>query len=74
MVGAIIWANDQLSSLRGRTTLRLGVMVVFVNQLLLMMAGDVEPNPGPGEGKGIGGMYMYEIMLHVPVLCHILCY
>ena len=23
-------------------------MVVFVNQMLLMIAGDVEPNPGPG--------------------------
>ena len=23
-------------------------MIVFVNQMLLMIAGDVEPNPGPG--------------------------
>ena len=25
------------------------VMIVFVNQMLLMIAGDVEPNPGPGR-------------------------
>ena len=24
-------------------------MIVFVNEMLLMIAGDVEPNPGPGE-------------------------
>ena len=40
--------DDLLCSLRGRTILRLGVMIVFVTQMLLMMAGDVEPNPGPG--------------------------
>ena len=27
-------------------------MIVFVTQLLLMMAGDVERNPGPGEREG----------------------
>ena len=48
---AMTWAQDQLCSLRGRTALRLGVLVVFINQMLLMMAGDVEPNPGPGEGE-----------------------
>ena len=54
---AMTWAQDQLCSLRGRTALRLGVLVVFINQMLLMMAGDVEPNPGPGEGEGdIGGI------------------
>ena len=26
-------------------------MIVFVNQMLLMMAGDVERNPGPGEQR-----------------------
>ena len=26
--------------------------IVFVTQLLLMMAGDVERNPGPGEREG----------------------
>ena len=26
-------------------------MIVFLTKLLLMMAGDVEPNPGPGERK-----------------------
>ena len=35
--------------------MRLGVLFVLVIQMLLMMAGDVEPNPGPGEGGGIGG-------------------
>ena len=49
---ATTWAQDQLCSLRGRTALRLGVLVVYVNQMLLMMAGDVEPNPGPGEEGG----------------------
>ena len=24
-------------------------MIVFVNQMLLMISGDVEPNPGPGK-------------------------
>ena len=27
-------------------------MIVFVTQLLLMKAGDVERNPGPGETEG----------------------
>ena len=49
---AVMSAQDQLSSLRGRTALRLGVMMIFINQMLLMMAGDVERNPGPGEGGG----------------------
>ena len=51
---AMTWVQDQLCSLRGRTALRLGVMIVFITQMLLMMAGDVEPNPGPGE-KEKGG-------------------
>ena len=42
--------RGQLHLLRGRTALRLGVMMVFINEMLLMMAGDVDPNPGPGEG------------------------
>jgi len=48
----IRWAQDQLCSLRGRTALRLGVLAIFVNEMLLMIAGDVERNPGPGEGEG----------------------
>ena len=36
-----------------RAGLRVVTMIVFVNQMLLMRAGDVERNPGPGEG----GMY-----------------
>ena len=47
----IRWAQDQLCSLRGRTAVRLGVLAVFVNEMLLMIAGDVERNPGPGEGE-----------------------
>ena len=54
VAGAMTWTKDQLCSLRGRTALRLGVLVVFVNQMLLMIAGDVESNPGPGEGEGKG--------------------
>ena len=61
----MMWADDQLCSLREKTALRLGTLMVFVNQMLLMMAGDVEPNPGPGEGeKGIEPVYK----------CHTLCY
>ena len=32
-----------------RTGLRVVTMIVFVNQMLLMRAGDVERNPGPGK-------------------------
>ena len=32
-----------------RTGLKVVTMIVFVNQMLLMMAGDVERNPGPGK-------------------------
>ena len=46
-------AYDAVCFLRGRTALRLGVGVIFVNQMLLMMAGDVERNPGPGKGGGV---------------------
>ena len=28
-------------------------MIVFVNQMLLMRAGDVERNPGPGKGHSL---------------------
>ena len=43
-------AYDAVCFLRRRTALRLGVGIIFVNQMLLMMAGDVERNPGPGKG------------------------
>lgn len=46
-----MWVQNHLCSLKGRTVLRLGVKTVFVNQMLLMIAGDVEPNPGPGKGN-----------------------
>ena len=48
---AMTWAQDQLCFIRGRTALRLGVLGIFVNEMLLMIAGDVERNPGPGEGE-----------------------
>ena len=32
-----------------RTGLKVVTMIVFVNEMLLMMAGDVERNPGPGK-------------------------
>ena len=34
-----------------RIDLRAVSMMVFVNEMLLMRAGDVERNPGPGEGE-----------------------
>ena len=37
-----------LFSNRKRPGLSEVTMIVFVNQMLLMIAGDVEPNPGPG--------------------------
>ena len=38
-----------LFSKRKRPGLSEVTMIVFVNQMLLMIAGDVEPNPGPGK-------------------------
>ena len=38
-----------LFSNRKRPGLSEVTMIVFVNQMLLMMAGDVERNPGPGK-------------------------
>ena len=38
-----------LFSNRVRPVLRVVTMTVFVNEMLLMIAGDVERNPGPGE-------------------------
>ena len=35
---------------------RIVTMIVFVNQMLLMRAGDVERNPGPGKGHSL---FMY---------------
>ena len=32
---------------------RVVTMIVFVNQMLLMIAGDVERNPGPGKGHSL---------------------
>ena len=44
-VGSLI---SLLFSSRKRSGLCEVTMIVFVNQMLLMIAGDVEPNPGPG--------------------------
>ena len=60
---AMIWAQDQLCSLRGRTALRLGIQMVFVNEMLLMMAGDVEPNPGPGGEERRGEERMRDLLM-----------
>lgn len=49
-IEVMTWTQDQLFTLRQRTPRKLGVMIVFVIQMLLMLAGDVEPNPGPGKG------------------------
>ena len=38
-----------LFSNRARPVLRVVTMTVFVNEMLLMIAGDVERNPGPGK-------------------------
>ena len=38
-----------LFSNRVKPCLRVVTMIVFVNEMLLMIAGDVERNPGPGE-------------------------
>ena len=53
--GSVASAKAVLLCLSGRTVLRVVVMIVFVTQMLLMMAGDVEPNPGPGERAGMMG-------------------
>ena len=39
-------------------------MIVFVNQMLLMMAGDVERNPGPG--KNILSFFLAYISTIIP--------
>ena len=39
-----------------RSGARVVTMIVFVNQMLLMRAGDVERNPGPGK-RGRINMY-----------------
>ena len=39
-----------LFSINWRSGVRVVTMTVFVNQMLLMRAGDVERNPGPGKG------------------------
>ena len=45
----VVWVMSVLFSGSVRTSVRIVTMIVFVNQMLLMMAGDVERNPGPGK-------------------------
>ena len=47
-----------------RTGVKVVTMIVFVNQMLLMMAGDVERNPGPGKLMSVfDDLYILEITL-----------
>ena len=41
--------------------MRVVTIIVFVNEMLLMRAGDVERNPGRGERRVRGGMCMYSL-------------
>ena len=41
-----------LFSKRVRPLLRVVTMIVFVNEMLLMIAGDVERSPGPRNSDG----------------------
>ena len=53
-----------------RTGLRVVTMIVFVNQMLLMRAGDVERNPGPGEGEmGERDMYLWCCIINPRRAC-----
>ena len=49
VVEGVVWVMSVLFSGSVRTGVRMVTMIVFVNQMLLMMAGDVERNPGPGK-------------------------
>ena len=50
-----------------RTGLRMVMMIVFVNQMLLMRAGDVERNPGPGEIHCTSHLYTCIILCHYSI-------
>ena len=49
MAESVGYLMSLLFSNRKRPGLSEVTMIVFVNQMLLMMAGDVERNPGPGK-------------------------
>ena len=49
MTESVGYLMSLLFSNRKRPGLSEVTMIVFVNQMLLMMAGDVERNPGPGK-------------------------
>ena len=44
-------------------------MIVFVNQMLLMIAGDVEPNPGPGKFIIAFNHYISLLSSIIQILC-----
>ena len=50
-----------------RTGVKVMTMIVFVNEMLLMMAGDVERNPGPGK-RHDGAEYIVMIVILKPSL------
>ena len=53
IAGGVVWIMSILFSGSVRTGVRMVTMIVFVNQMLLMIAGDVERNPGPGRRESI---------------------
>ena len=59
-----------LFSNRKRPGLSEVTMIVFVNQMLLMIAGDVEPNPGPGEQC----IYIYIYIIYSSCAIGIICF
>ena len=56
-----------LFSNRVRPVLRVVTMTVFVNEMLLMIAGDVERNPGPG--KEYGAYYFIHYIVTASFSC-----
>ena len=51
-----------------RTGVKVVTMIAFVNQMLLMMAGDVERNPGPGNTQKITMLILYFYCMQILVL------
>ena len=61
----VVWVMSVLFSGSVRTGVKMVTMIVFVNQMLLMMAGDVERNPGPGK-------HILAVFLHALYISKIL--
>ena len=53
-----------LFSINWRSGVRVVTMIVFVNQMLLMRAGDVERNPGPSECSHVQHLHMHCTRKH----------